>query len=102
MCKLGDIIVIDKYIGDDNIIIGKHSFIVISDEANTILGLDYNIVATVISSFKSKSHKIKKLSYKENFEIPLNSLSKGNLKKNRMLKLISYSISIKIKLIIMF
>lgn len=31
MCKVGDIIVVDKYIGDDGKEVNKHSFIVIDD-----------------------------------------------------------------------
>lgn len=36
MCKLGDIIVVNKYIGDDGKKIGKHSFIVIDDNPDSI------------------------------------------------------------------
>ena len=41
MCKLGDIIVVNKYIGDDGKEIGTHSFIVIDDNPNCIKGLEY-------------------------------------------------------------
>lgn len=69
MCKLGDIIVVNKYIGEDGKELEKHSFIVISDNPDTIQGLDYTHVTTVISSFKSEKQKIHKLSYEENMEI---------------------------------
>lgn len=69
MCKLGDIIVVNKYIGDDGKEINKHSFIVIDDNPNCIKGLNYNLVTTVISSFKSQEQKKRKLQYKENMEI---------------------------------
>jgi len=69
MCKLGDIIVINKYIGEDGKTINKHSFIVINDEGNYIKGLKYTHVTTVISSFKGFKHRQKKLNYKENVEI---------------------------------
>lgn len=69
MCKLGDIIVIDKYIGDDDTIINKHSFIVINDKPGFIEGLPYDFVANVMSSFKSEEHRIKKLRFQENIEI---------------------------------
>ena len=69
MCKLGDIIVVKNYIGDDGNKIGQHSFIVVEDRNGTIKGLDYNLVTTVISSFKSAKQKKKKLSYDENLEL---------------------------------
>lgn len=69
MCKLGDIIVVNKYIGDDGKEISKHSFIVIDDNPDCIKGLNYNLVTTVISSFKSQKQKERKLQYKENMEI---------------------------------
>ncbi len=69
MCKLGDIIVVNKYIGDDGKEIGTHSFIVIDDNPNCIKGLEYTHVTTVISSFKSEEQKRQKLSHKENMEI---------------------------------
>lgn len=69
MCKLGDIIVVNKYIGDDGKEIGQHSFIVIDDNPNSIKGLEYTHVTTVISSFKNEKQKEKKLSHEENMEI---------------------------------
>ena len=54
MCKMGDIIVVNKYIGDDGKEIGKHSFVVINDEGGTISGLDYTMVSSAISSFKNE------------------------------------------------
>lgn len=69
MCKLGDIIVVNKYLGENGKEIDRHSFIVIDDNKNSIKGLSYTHVASVISSFKNKAHKDKKLKYKENMEI---------------------------------
>ena len=69
MCKLGDIIVVNKYIGENGKHIGRHSFIVIDDNENIIKGIEYTHVATVISSFKSKEQKRRKLNYKGNIEI---------------------------------
>lgn len=86
MCKVGDIIVINKYIGDDNKEINKHSFVVISDEKGTITSLDYDIVASVISSFKSEIHRLKKLKFKENLELPLDSMMNKNFKKKSYIK----------------
>ena len=69
MCRLGDIIVVNKYIGEDGKDIGKHSFIVIDDNAGVIKGISYTFITTVISSFKNEKHKKRKLKYKENIEI---------------------------------
>ena len=60
MCKVGDIIVVNKYM---------HSFVVIDDNPDSICGLDYTMVTTVISSFKSEKQRKKKLSYMENVEV---------------------------------
>ncbi len=86
MCKLGDIIVVNKYIGDDGNIINRHSFVVVDDEKGVISGLDYDMVASVISSFKCEDHKKKKLKYKENMELPIDSMCSGQLKKNSYIK----------------
>ena len=67
MCKLGDIIVVNKYIGENGKHIGRHSFIVIDDNEDIIRGIEYTHIATVISSFKSKEQKRKKLNYKGNW-----------------------------------
>lgn len=69
MCKLGDIIVVDEYIGEDGIKIDKHSFVVINDKPDFIEGLKYDLVTNVMSSFKSEEHKNKKLRFMENVEI---------------------------------
>lgn len=78
MCKLGDIIVVNKYIGEDGKEIGKHSFIVIDDNPDCIRGLEYTHVTTVISSFKSEEQRKHKLNYKENMEI--SSFEKNGIK----------------------
>ena len=69
MCKIEDIIVINKYLGDDGSIISKHSFVVINDNPGFIEGLHYDFVCNVMSSFKSEEQWIKKLKCKENIEI---------------------------------
>ncbi len=86
MCKLGDIIVVNKYIGEGGGIVNEHSFVVIDDEKGVISGLDYDMVAAAISSFKNKKHKIKKLKYKENMELPIDSMNQKNLKKDSYIK----------------
>ena len=86
MCKLGDIIVVKNYIGDDGKIVSQHSFVVVNDNNGTISGLDYNIVATVISSFKNEKQKKKKLKYKENKELPIDAMNIKDLKKTSYIK----------------
>ena len=72
MCKLGDIIVINKFNGEDNTPLTKHSFIVINDENGEIKGLPYDFAAPIMSSFQSEEHRDKILSYKVNKEITNN------------------------------
>lgn len=68
MCKVGDIILIDKYKHGTNIL-SHHSFIVISDEGGKIEGLNYDIICNVLSSFKDDKQKERKLSYDGNFPV---------------------------------
>lgn len=79
MCKIGDIIVVKKYIGDDGKIIDKqHSFVVIDDNPDIVEGISYDIVTNVMSSFKNQEHKERKLSYKENLEITSDNIISNN------------------------
>ena len=68
MCNIGDIILVESYkhAGRD---LSRHSFVVLSNEAGKIQGLDYNIVCNVLSSFKNDKQKAKKLKYPGNIEI---------------------------------
>ena len=68
MCKKGDIIIIQEY-KDSEKLLNRHSFVVIEDEGGRVCGLSYDIVALVMSSFKSEEQKRKKLSYPGNFEV---------------------------------
>lgn len=87
MCKVGDIIVINEYIGENGAKVGKHSFIVIDDNGGTIKGLDYSLVTSVISSFKSEEQKLHKLKYKGNIEV---EEYKNNYDKTKTFKKSSY------------
>lgn len=69
MCKVGDIIVVEKYISVDGKEMPGHSFVVVDDNADKIRGLSYDFVANVMSSFKSEEHKRKKLRYEENLGV---------------------------------
>ena len=81
MCKVGDIILINNY-NDSSISISKHSFVVISDVAGQIQGLDYDLICNVMSSFKNEGQRQKKLAYFGNFPITHNDsvVSNGNTK----------------------
>ena len=68
MCKIGDIILIDKY-KDREKTLGRHSFVVINDENGELQGLSYDMICNVFSSFKDEEQKKRKLSYPGNFPI---------------------------------
>jgi hypothetical protein len=68
MCSVGDIIIVENYT-HNGISINKHSFIVLNDNAGQIQGLDYDLICNVMSSFKNKEQKKRKLSYPGNFPI---------------------------------
>ena len=78
-CKLGDIIVVKKFKGEDGVPLPNHSFVVVADTHDSIKGLDYDFVAPIMSSFKDKKHKEKILSYDVNKEITNNDIE-GNFK----------------------
>ncbi|RMD02723.1 hypothetical protein D9O40_05330 [Clostridium autoethanogenum] len=78
MCKVRDIILVNNY-KSEGIEIGKHSFIVLSDEHNEIHGLNYDMICSVMSSFKNDEQRKKKLEYPGNFPIAHNdSIVKNN------------------------
>lgn len=79
MCKLGDIIVIKEFKGEDGAKLTSHSFIVIDDNQGNIKGLDYDFVAPIMSSFRNEEHKSKILSYDVNKEITNDDI-KGDFK----------------------
>jgi len=81
MCTVGDIILIESYQHKGRAL-SKHSFVVLSVEADKIEGLDYDFVCNVLSSFKSEQQRVKKLGYPGNFEITHedSSVIKGNAK----------------------
>jgi hypothetical protein len=68
MCKIGDIIFINSY-KSGNKVLTQHSFIVIEDKNDEILGLDYDLIAIVMSSFKDDNQKAYKLGFGGNFEL---------------------------------
>lgn len=55
----------------------KHSFVVISDESNSIGGLNYDFISNMLCSFHDNNHRNKKLRYEENLEIKTKLKSKN-------------------------
>lgn len=68
MCKRGDIIFVEHYI-DNGKQLPRHSFVVIDDDGGKVKGLDFDIIALVMSSFKNEAQRKKKLSYGTNFPV---------------------------------
>ena len=68
MCKIGNIILIEKY-KDRGKTLGRHSFVIINDQDGEIRGLPYDMVCNVFSSFKDESQRKRKLRYPANFPI---------------------------------
>jgi hypothetical protein len=68
MCKIGDIILVDKYVHNGKEL-SKHSFVVMGIDNGEIQGLDYDLIAYVMSSFDDEEQKKRKLSYPGNFPI---------------------------------
>ena len=81
MCKIGDIIGVKKYVGQDGKEIGFHYFIVVSDEGGKICGFNFSIVGTVMSSFKNEEQKRKKSKLKANIPIEETEFNLGTNKK---------------------
>ena len=69
MCKIGDIVGVNNYIGQDGTNVSFHYFIVVSDIKGQIYGYDFDKVCTVMSSFKTEKQRQQKLKHKENLEI---------------------------------
>jgi len=79
MCKVGDIIVINEFKNENDKVISKHSFVVISDEENYISGLKYDFVVNMLCSFHNEKHRNKKIKFRENLEIKETSICGKNI-----------------------
>ena len=77
MCKVGDIIVIKEFKNEIGEPVKKHSFVVISDESNSIGGLNYDFISNMFCSFHDNNHRNKKLRYEENLEVKTKLKSKN-------------------------
>ena len=74
MCKLGDIIVVKEFKDSNGIVVPKHSFVVINDDANFIEGYSYDLVSNMMCSFHDEEHKRRKLSIESNLGIDKNQI----------------------------
>ncbi len=68
MCKVGDIIVVNKY-QSAGMVVNKHSFVVLEDKEGIVKGLAFDFVALAMSSFKDEVQKERKMKYPGNFPI---------------------------------
>lgn len=86
MCRVGDIILIRKYIGQDGTRQRNHPFIVLNDNEGQIQGLPFDLTCSVMSSFKDEEQRERKLSYKQNLEITVEDGVKkdGFIKANQI------------------
>lgn len=75
MCKLGDIIVVKDFKDKDGVLIPKHSFVIINDEADYVESLKYDFVSNMMCCFHNEEHKNKKLRFEENLPIREESIS---------------------------
>lgn len=86
MCKVRDIILIEKYKSQGKEI-SKHSFVVIEDNSGEIQSLSYDFVCNVLSSFKNEDQKRKKLKFPGNFSVTgRKAVVKGGNKKDGYIK----------------
>ena len=69
MCRIGDIILVKEYKGGDGTEQRRHPFIVLNDDEGKIECLPFDLTCSVMSSFKSKEQRERKLAHKENVEI---------------------------------
>lgn len=68
MCKIGDIILVKKYLSQGRKV-AMHSFVVLEDRNGQIRGVPFDFIGLVMSSFKDEEQKTRKLSYPGNFPI---------------------------------
>ena len=57
MCQIGDLIRVEKYIGEDGADVGRHTFVVLSTEGDFIKGLSFNLIGSPLSSIKSDEQR---------------------------------------------
>ena len=79
MCRVGDIIVVKEFKDKNGIVVPRHSFVVISDEAGIIESYSYDFISNIMCSFHSEKHKKRKLKIKSNLEIVPNKIKGRNV-----------------------
>ena len=84
MCKVGDIIIIEKFKNETGEDVARHPFIVISTKNGIIESMSFDMIGVLMSSIKNEEHRKKKLSYDVNIELKkeagakVDSYIKGN------------------------
>lgn len=68
MCKRGDIILVNKY-KDRGQELPRHSFVVLDDEGGQVMGLPFDFIALVMSSFKDEAQRARKMKFPGNFPV---------------------------------
>ena len=79
MCRVGDIIVVKEFKDKNGIVVPRHSFVVISDEAGIIESYSYDFISNIMCSFHGEKHKKRKLNIKSNLEIIPNKIKGRNI-----------------------
>lgn len=55
MCQVGDIILINRFKDANGTEVSRHPFIVVDDAADTIGGLDFDLVSVMTTSYKGEA-----------------------------------------------
>lgn len=79
MCKLGDVVVINKFKNEFGETVPKHSFVIINDEEDYIEGFRYDFVSNMLCSFHDDEHKRKEMRYKQTLPVKEEKISGENI-----------------------
>ena len=79
MCRVGDIIVVKEFKDKNGIVVPRHSFVVISDEAGIIESYSYDFISNIMCSFHGEKHKKRKLNNEYSPQQATGYLSKAML-----------------------
>lgn len=82
MCQPGEIVVIEKFLDDEGRENTRHSFVVLSNEAGKVEGIDYNLVLALMSSFRDKSEEYRERKLKYLWNIPVTAEDTDMIKGN--------------------
>ncbi len=82
MCKIGDIILIEKFKNEHGKDVGMHPFIVLSTKKGVIESMPLDMIAVLLSSIKDEKNRKRNLSYEVNYEVK----KEAGLKKDSFVK----------------